>query len=318
MNLRRGPVRREAVTPGAWRHPAIQWSAVLAAGLIALASPPAFGWGFDAHRIIARSAAAALPEPLAGFYRARAQKVASASIEPDTRLRDQLKEVEARRHYLDLDELSRPPFGDIPADEAAARARFGGKRLDEAGLLPWRVAEVHSLLRDAFSRRDASACARLSGWLAHYAADASQPLHTTKNHDGQLTGNRGIHAAFETDMIGRRREVYANRARLPASFSPRRVDDPAAFIMEEMVRAYGHVDEVLKADSQAMLQVKKQGKDYLEALEERAGDLAGARLREASANVASLWYSAWVQAGRPDLPASAPRQRPARARAATP
>jgi hypothetical protein len=287
------------------------------AGLLALAPLPAFGWGFDAHRIIARSAAAAMPEPLAGFYRARLQKVASASIEPDSKLRQQLKEVEDRRHYLDMDELSRPPFKDIPASESAARARFG-ERLEKAGGLPWRVAEVHDLLRDAFVRRHAADCARLSGWLAHYVADASQPLHTTRNHDGQLTGNRGIHAAFETDLIGRRREAYAGRARLPASFSPRRVDDPAAFILEEMARAHDMVDEVLRADSQAVLLVKKQGKDYLESLEARAGELAGARLREAAANVASLWYSAWVEAGRPEMPASAPRRRKAKATAATP
>lgn len=291
--------------------------ACVLAGLTLLSPLPAFGWGFDAHRIIARSAAAAMPEPLAGFYRARVQRVASASIEPDSRLRQQFKDVEDRRHYLDMDELSRPPFGDIPASESAARARFGA-RLEKAGGLPWRVAEVHDLLRDAFTRRDAADCARLSGWLAHYVADASQPLHTTRNHDGQLTGNRGIHAAFETDLIGRRREAYADRARLPASFSPRRVDEPAAFILEEMARAHDKVDEVLRADSQAVLLVKKQGKDYLESLEARAGELAGARLREAAANVASLWYSAWVQAGKPEPPASAPRRRKAKATAATP
>jgi hypothetical protein len=292
--------------------------AAVLAGILALASPHAFGWGFDAHRIIARSAAAAMPEPLAGFYRARIQRVASASIEPDSKLRQQLREVEDRRHYLDLDELGTPPFRNIPASHPEALALFGAPRLEAAGGLPWRVAEVHDLLRDAFARRHAADCARLSGWLAHYAGDAAQPLHTTRNHDGQLTGNKGIHAAFETDLIARRREAYAGRARLPASFAPRPVDDPAAFTLEEMIRAYGQVDEVLKADSQAVLLVKKQGKDYLESLEARAGELAGARLREAAANVASLWYSAWVQAGRPEPPVTAPRRTKAKATAATP
>jgi len=284
-------------------------ASLAAAVVLTLAPLPALGWGFDAHRIITRSAAAAMPEPLAGFYAMRAQRIAAASIEPDSRLRSELGEVEARRHYLDMDELSRPPFGDIPASEAAARARFGSAKLDAAGLLPWRVAEVHALLRDAFSRRDAADVVRLSGWLSHYVADASQPLHTTRNHDGQLTGNQGVHAAFETDLINHRRELYGDRARLPASFAPRPVDDPAAFVLAEMVRAHERVGGVLKADTQAMLLVKKQGKDYLESLEARAGELAGSRMREAAANVASLWHSAWVQAGRPQPPASATRAR---------
>jgi hypothetical protein len=292
--------------------------AAVAAAVLALAPLPAVGWGFDAHRIITRTAAEAMPEPLAAFYSTRAARIAAASIEPDSRLRQQLHEVEDRRHYLDLDEISRPPFADIPASEEAARARFGAKALDQAGLLPWRVAEVHRLLRDAFARRDVADCVRLSGWLSHYVADASQPLHTTRNHDGQLTGNQGVHAAFETDLIARRRALYGNRARLPASFAPRPVDDPAAFILAEMVRAHDHVGDVLKADTQAVLLVKRQGKDYVDSLEARAGELAGARMREAAANVASLWHAAWVQAGRPQPPAPATRGRKKAATAATP
>lgn len=37
----------------------------------------------------------------------------------------------------------------------------------------------------------------LAGDLGHYLGDAQMPLHTSLNHNGQLTGQTGIHAFFE-------------------------------------------------------------------------------------------------------------------------
>jgi len=262
----------------------------------------AFGWGFDAHRIITESAARALPEPLGLFYVSRLRSASNASIEPDSLLKRRDGDAEDRNHYLDLDELSRPPFEDIPETLEAAKARFGKKRIEESGVLPWRAADVHDQLVAAFSRQEWKEVVRLSGWLSHYVGDAFQPLHTTRNHDGQLTGNQGIHAAFETDLIVRAKERYRQRATLPVSFAPRMIDAPGPFLLGEMRSAHARVADVLKADSAAMLRVKKQRDDYFEALEEEAGELAGSRMREAAAAVASLWHSAWVKAGSPALP----------------
>ncbi|MGC6428813.1 MAG: hypothetical protein ACON4Y_05945 [Flavobacteriales bacterium] len=36
--------------------------------------------------------------------------------------------------------------------------------------------------------------------LGHYIADANVPLHTTINYDGQLTGQKGIHAFWESRL----------------------------------------------------------------------------------------------------------------------
>jgi hypothetical protein len=37
--------------------------------------------------------------------------------------------------------------------------------------------------------------------IGHYVADMHQPLHLTRNYNGQLTGNYGIHARYEGQMI---------------------------------------------------------------------------------------------------------------------
>ena len=49
-----------------------------------------------------------------------------------------------------------------------------------------------------------------SSVAAHYMQDAHQPFHATDNYDGVATGQRGIHARFERDLI----ERFASRLRL--------------------------------------------------------------------------------------------------------
>lgn len=277
----------------------------------------ATAWGFVTHRIVVDNAVAGLPPQLSGFYRSAAAAISDASIEPDTILRGRDDEKEKRRHYIDLDELSAPPFRDIPFDKEEARARYGDERLENAGLLPWRVMEVHADLREAFRKKRWDRVVTLSGWLSHYLADAHQPLHTTRNHDGQESCNNGIHAAFETDLIDRRKGEYRAATALPGTFLAEPIREPRRFVFSELFRSYGLVDEVLAADTQAIRAVKRQRLDYYDEMERLAGPIARAQISRAVEAVARIWYTAWLDAGRPPLPDSyrpAPPGRPGTSR----
>src|SRR5262249_27261074 len=99
--------------------------------LVMLTAPRAvLAWGFVAHRIIVENACVALPPGMAAFYGANLQGLSDASIEPDTLLRDREGEKEKRRHFIDLDDLSTPPFRDLPRDEEEARRLYGDERID--------------------------------------------------------------------------------------------------------------------------------------------------------------------------------------------
>jgi hypothetical protein len=263
----------------------------------------AAAWGFVAHRIIVENSAAALPSAMSGLYGANLARLSDASIEPDSLLRDKEGEREKRRHYIDLDELSRPPFDDLPFDEDRARQLYGSERVDAAGLLPWRIVGMLDQLRDAFRKKDLAKIISRSGWLSHYVADAYQPLHTTKNFDGQETCNPGVHAAFETDMIDRLKARYRLETALPGSFVPEVIREPRKLIFAEIFSSHARVGEILRADTDSIASVKKQRKDYYEELERRLGPLAREQMSRAAATTVSLWYTAWFQAGRPDLPA---------------
>ncbi|HET6373900.1 MAG TPA: hypothetical protein VFG76_11375, partial [Candidatus Polarisedimenticolia bacterium] len=284
-------------------------------GLLLASTGPAGAWGFVAHRIVAENAVTAMPEGMSSFWRAAVSVISDASIEPDSILKDRDGEAEKRRHYFDLDELSRPPFADLVRDKSEARRRYGARRLEEAGTLPWRIQDMQVEMREAMKEGDWRKVISRAGWLSHYVADAYQPLHTTKNHDGQRTCNEGVHAAFETDMIDLGKTLYRAQTAAPAGFSPQAITDPMTFIWDELIGNYALVSDILQADSEAVRAVKGQRKNYFEEMERRAGPLARRQLSRAVTTVASLWYTAWVQAGSPELP---PNPLPRRSKAKRP
>jgi len=275
---------------------------LLALAIAVLTPRPVAAWGYVAHRIVVENAAPALPAPLAAFYAANLRLLSDASIEPDSLLRGREGDKEARRHYFNLDELSRPPFRDLPFDEDEARSMFGDERLERAGHLPWRILSVLDQLRDAHRKKDWAKVVSRSGWLSHYVADSYQPLHTTRNHDGRDSCNQGVHAAFETDMIDRLKARYRLETALPTTFVAEVIREPRRFVFGEILGNYELVDEILRADTAAMLAVKRQRSDYYEEMEGSVGRLARRQMSRAAATTANLWYTAWFQGGRPELP----------------
>ncbi|MFQ5852378.1 MAG: hypothetical protein ACE5JU_17575 [Candidatus Binatia bacterium] len=274
---------------------------VIVAMLIALALPaPAQAWGPEAHVLINRAACTTLPELLRGFFMRHQTFIGEHAKDPDTLLMAQHGEAERIRHWFDLDELDRFPFRKIPRDYEQALAKYGRKRLEDAGLLPWRIPELYRDLVQAMRASDWKRVPLLAAHLGHYVADGHQPLHTTTNYDGQLTGNDGIHKRFEDEMIHRYLEQYQD---LAAFTQPaKRTDDPLAFTFDFLIDSYVWVDNLLRADTLAARGARGYGDPYYRALYVFAGKLAKLSMAQAATDLGSLWYSAWTEAGRPKVP----------------
>lgn len=273
----------------------------LAAAACALSTPDASAWGHVGHRIVSEAAAERMPPDVAPFFRAASARLSDASLEPDTVLKARDPE-EGRRHYINLDALAPYPFDAIPVEYEEAQSRFGPEVMKRSGTLPWRVAGVLKDLTAAMRRKNAPEIVRQAGWLSHYAGDAFQPLHLTKNHDGQESCNQDIHEAFESEMIERggaslREAVRRGRGSVAA------VERPVAQAFRWMRDGYPLVEKILDADRAAMKGLKTEGRDYYESLLRLAGPVAERQLSAAANAVASLWYTAWLDAGRPALPA---------------
>jgi hypothetical protein len=68
-----------------------------------------------------------------------------------------------------------------------------------------------------------------------------------------------------------------------------------------VVRGHVWLDNILYADNLAHRGKSSYGGPYFEALELRAGRLLNELLSNAAADVGSFWYTAWTEAGRPEL-----------------
>jgi hypothetical protein len=133
--------------------------------------------------------------------------------------------------------------------------------------------------------------------LGHYVGDGHQPLHVTTNYDGQMSGNNGIHSRYETTMIDRNSsQLMITRANAVY------VENRFAFVMQYLLQSHAFVDSVLQADTGAKTVSGWNGSGqppaaYYSALWARCGPFTVRLMQNATEHLASLWYSAHVDAG---------------------
>ena len=264
-----------------------------------------FAWGFGAHRYVSRRAIQTLPPPLLALFAANADYVAEHSIDPDL-WRTAGKAGEDPNHFLDMDAFGAEPF-DIPIVEAEHLAKHGAAATSR-GRLPWRMAEVYRELVDAFRGRDSARILAQAATLAHYVGDAHVPFHAILNYDGQLSGQNGLHARWESELFDR------FERQLDAQVRPRAARaelDPVALGFEALRESYRASNPALDSDRESAgpldfadtPQNDRYDDRYYSRLYEREGERLAGRLTQAAQRVASLWLGAWQEAGQPELPA---------------
>ena len=280
---------------------------VFVAAVLVLLPAVAGAWGFEAHRFAHEQAVRTLPPPLRALFAGNADYLREHSLDPDLWA---IANVPGERpnHFLDLDAFGAYPFPAIPIDEAEHLARHGPEAR-ERGRLPWRVAEVYRELVAAFRAGDPARALERAAVLGHYVADGHVPLHAVLNYDGQLTGQKGVHSRWETELFTRFERQIVPAVRPPAA---ERVADPAALAFAVLRESNRHAGEVLAADREVagtrdLAETEEDDRyddAYYSRLFERERDRFVSRLTAAAHAVGSLWYSAWEDAGRPALDAS--------------
>ena len=281
---------------------------LLALGLALALPAPAAAWGFIGHRIVNRKAIETLPPELRPLFAANADYVSEHSIDPDL-WRASGTPGEDPNHYLDMDAFgAAPPFPEIPRSEQEHVQRNGEDAL-EKGRVPWRAAEVYRDLVAAFRARDAAAVLERAAVLGHYVGDAHVPLHAVLNYDGQLTGQRGVHARWESELLER------FELQIVARVQPRVetvTQDPVQATFDALVESFPLAAAVLEsdkaeagpADFATTPEDDRYDDGYYSRTFAREGDRVVARLRARRSASGALWRQAWEEAGRPPLPAA--------------
>lgn len=202
---------------------------------------------------------------------------------------------ESPKHYIDIDNY--PEFlsaGKIAQDPYAIVAQHGTNFVVKNGILPWASIASYDSLEACFKRRDWVKAKVFAADLGHYVADAYMPLHITNNYDGKLTGNSGIHSLYESGMLN----TYGSQIAYNGD-SAKLITDPDSFIFNYIYANYSYVDSVLKADTYARTIGATGTAAYNQALWSKTGAFTNKLMKDASHNFASLFYTAWYNAGRP-------------------
>jgi hypothetical protein len=267
-------------------------------------------WGFFAHYRINRLAVYTLPPAMAGFYKCNINYITQHAVSADKRR--YVDSTEAPRHYLNADHYGKNPFAKIPQNWDDAAIKYSADTLLKYGTVPWVIQNNYYRLVKAFKEHDTLAILNTSANLGHYIADAHVPLHLTQNYNGQLTHQTGIHALWESRLP----ELFANHYHY-YSGKARYIDNPLNEAFKICRTSFNEVDSVLRFErilSRSFLSSKKyvlekrgnkQVKDYSvgysKAYQKMLNRMVERRMRSAILAVGSYWFSAWVDAGQPDL-----------------
>ncbi|GAA4003544.1 hypothetical protein GCM10022408_13900 [Hymenobacter fastidiosus] len=281
---------------------------LLGVGLLLPHQPQA--WGFFGHRLINRLAVFTLPPEMIGFYKTNIDYLTENATRPDSRRA--VVPDEAPRHFLDVDAYGDSALAKLPHNWADAVARYGEDSLKRHGIVPWHVTRMKYQLTEAFRTRDADNILRLSADLGHYVADACVPLHTTRNYNGQLSGQRGIHGFWESripEVLSASYDFFVG----PAPY----LENPTATIWTVVGRSHAAVDSVLRLEKELTAKfaddrkygfeergnqtVRVYSRDFTNEYHQRLNGQVERQLRLAVRLTGAYWYTCWVDAGQPDL-----------------
>lgn len=274
-------------------------------------------WGFLCHHHINRQAVFCLPPELFGFYKAHIVPLTEKAVNPDKRR--YILENEAPKHFIDLDYYKDTAFIASRPSWKEALMKYPEDTLNKHGILPWNIGLLRKQLTDAFIERNTEKIIKLSADAGHYLGDANVPLHTTKNYNGQLSNQVGIHALWESRIP----EVYFDHFTYWGIRS-RYIHNWHEEIWSTIAHAHAKVDSVLYIEKQLTMaydeaqkyaietkgknNVKTYSKSFTKAYHENLNHMVERQMRRSIQSVADFWYTCWIDAGQPMLTASTPQE----------
>ncbi|MBW4890876.1 S1/P1 Nuclease [Mucilaginibacter sp. HMF5004] len=267
-------------------------------------------WGFFGHKRINRVAVFTLPKGMAAFYRANIDYITDHAVDPDKRR--YVDSTEGFKHFFDADHYGKHPFEKMPQRWKEAERQYSADSLNKYGTVPWTIQYYYYRLVRNFKDKDTAAILKTSANLGHYIADAHVPLHLTENYNGQFTHQDGIHALWETRVPELLSDNYHyNVGKI------RYINDPLKEAWKICHRTFKCVDSVLiferrldktfSADTKYTItkrgsrNVKDYSAAYATAYSKSLHGMVERQMRASILAIGSFWFSAWVDAGQPNL-----------------
>ena len=272
-------------------------------------------WGIVGHERINKAAVMALPRPIQLFFYNHIDFITQEASVPDIRKYALNYKDENARHYFDMENFG--SVDSLPKTMEEAKKKYDAKFLNDNGILPWYIEDMMVKLTKAFKDKNRAEILFLAADLGHYIGDAHMPLHTSANHDGQLSDQKGIHSLWESRLP----ELFAKNYKLNVPQAQYYEDVHKAtwnmihdthslaqplLDIDKKLRMSTPQNEVFKMDADGKVMKSKYNSaifsdEYAKKLHKELNGMVESQMRKAITATASFWYTAWVNAGKPDL-----------------
>ena len=270
-----------------------------------------YSWGFYGHRQINYYAVFLLPPEMLVFYKKHIDFIREHAVDPDKRR--YLVAAEGPRHYIDIDRYGHYPFDSLPRIWNNAREKYSADTLQKHGIVPWWIQTMLFRLTEAFKEKNQTKILKLSAEIGHYIGDAHVPLHASSNHNGQFSDQRGIHGFWESRipelLAATEWDFFIGKATYiadPLSFTWQRVLESAAAAdtvlrLEKELSNKFPPDQKFAFEERNAVLVRQYSSVYTRRYNQLLNNMVERRMRQSIFAVASFWFTAWINAGQPDL-----------------
>jgi Zinc dependent phospholipase C len=278
---------------------------------VSLIAQHSFCWGFFGHKKINYYAVFLLPPEMMVLYKPQIDFLSEHAVDPDKR-RYAVPE-EGPRHYIDIDHYGVYPYDSLPKKWNDAVAKYSADTLNTYGIVPWWLQTMLFRLTDAFKEKNQTKILKYSAEIGHYMADSHVPLHATKNHNGQYTDQKGIHGFWESRVP----ELLADKEWDFFIGKAEYINNPADFIWKRVMESAAAADSVLTFEKELSntfpgdqkfsfedrngIIIRQYSAAFSKAYDKKLLGMIERRMRQSIYAVASFWYTAWINAGQPDL-----------------
>lgn len=270
--------------------------ALVLSATFALASPQsAWAWGRNGNKLVVNKAIDTLPADIREFFESNRALLSQHVTDP----LDSIAKVASERHnhFLYLDKYGRFPYDGLPRSYKAAVTKFGKTKLQANGLLPWQIGVYSQKLTEAIKAGHWDEAKLDAAILANYVAEAHDPFNTTEDFDGRLTGQTGINDRFGTTLIDRYSSFFPMRPNDAVH-----INDPTDHAFEACLSSHSWLETILLADRNSRRSQNTYNDEYYDHFYNAAAVILIRQLSDAATDVGSYWLTAWMNAGRPQLP----------------
>jgi len=255
---------------------------------------PAYGWGENGDRLVTNKAVDTLPQEMQPFFQANRQFLVQHVTDPGSGAEEAADEF---NQFIRLDHYGPFPFTALPRVYTAASAKFTRHVLETYGLLPWQIGIYSKKLTDAFQSGNWAEAKLAAAALAFYVSAAHDPFNTTINNTGSISGQPGVNERFGVGLVDRYQLFFFVKPN-EAEF----IRDPTGQGFEMALGAHSWLENILLADLRAHDGLTTYGDEYYDRFYAQAGAVLVRQLSDASSDIGSYWMTAWINAGRPQLP----------------